>query len=205
MLRRCDETRKAMHRRIVQIRGVQSGLSCLSSLVQMSQEWNVEHWSGIEIAWSFLVESVLCFDAMAFLQKELCNFASLRCQWLRPRGDAHMITACLKLRRVGQVKSTGNHGCADTRYQSYFQVMKVIVHSYNVWAWFSTLNKTVGDLGLRHNSKIWGEASDWLRGRSSQLGGRKTSFASIQTVEGSNSYSELKCLKVRGGLCNLDK
>ena len=102
-------------------------------------------------------------------------------------------TACLKVGREGQVKSTENHGCEDTRYQSYFQVMKVIVHSYKVWAWFSTLNKTVGDLGLRHNSKIWGEASDWLRVRSSQLGGRKTSFASIQTVEGSNSYSVLKC------------
>ena len=47
----------------------------------------------------------------------------------------------------------------------------------------------------RHNLNFLGEASDWLAGRSSQLGGRKTSFASFQKVEGSKSYNELLCLK----------
>ena len=40
-----------------------------------------------------------------------------------------------------------------------------------------------------------GEASDWFTGRSSQLGGGKTSFASFQNVEGSHSKSKLKSLK----------
>ena len=141
---------------------------------------------------------ITCQSRYLYKHQILLHFA-----FFMRNGTAH-VTVCLKVCRVGQVKSTGNHGRADTRSQSYFQVMKAIVR-YNVWAWFSTSNKTVLGLGLRHNSKIWGEASDWLRGRSSQLGGRKTSFASIQTVEGSNSYSELKCLKVRGGRCNLDK
>ena len=39
------------------------------------------------------------------------------------------------------------------------------------------------------------QVSDWFTGRRSQLGGGKTSFASFQTVEGSNSKSKLKCFK----------
>ena len=49
------------------------------------------------------------------------------------------------------------------------------------------------------------EASDWFTGRSSQLGGGKTSFASFQNVEGSNSKSKLKSLKEGIGLCNSEK
>ena len=92
----------------------------------------------------------------------------------------------------GNQWSCNNVWCLD--------ILKIWIGSlgYTVRAWFSTLNKIVLCLGLCHNSKIWGVASDWLTGRSSQLGGRKTSFASFQTVEGSNSYSELKMLKSKG-------
>ena len=54
----------------------------------------------------------------------------------------------------------------------------------------------VARFASRHNLNFLVQASDWFTGRSSQLGGGKTSFASFQTVEGSNSKSKLQCLKV---------
>ena len=60
----------------------------------------------------------------------------------------------------------------------------------------------VARLASRHNLNFSVQASDWSTGRSSQLGGGKTSSASFQTVEGSNSKSKLKFLKVGGGCCN---
>ena len=63
----------------------------------------------------------------------------------------------------------------------------------------------VARFASRHNLNFLGEASDWFTDRSSQLGGRKTSSASFQTVEGSISHTKLKCTKVGDGRCNLGK
>ena len=63
----------------------------------------------------------------------------------------------------------------------------------------------VARFASRHNLNFLVQASDWFTGRSSQLGGGKTSFASFQNVEGSSSKSKLKSLKEGVGLCNSEK
>ena len=108
--------------------------------------------------------------------------------------------------RLGsQVRSKGNLWDAVDHYPSYFQVISIIFHSCNIQAQFCNIKYYSVRMGLRHSLKICRLVSDWFRGISNWLGVEKTTFASVQIVEGSNSYNKLKTLKVSGGCCNLDK
>ena len=50
---------------------------------------------------------------------------------------------------------------------------------------------SVRKIGMHHSLEICRLDSDWFRGISYWLGREKTSFASVQIVEGSNSCNKL--------------
>ena len=94
--------------------------------------------------------------------------------------------------RIGtQVKSTGNHWDADDQYPPYFQIISVIAHSYNIQPLFFDICNSVYVLYSRRSLKICFEASDWFMSVKDLLGGSRTSFLSIQNVEGNKSYTKL--------------
>ena len=89
-----------------------------------------------------------------------------------------------------QVKSKEKLWDAGDHYPSYFHVMSIIVHSYNIQAQFCNSKYYSVRMELRHSLKICRLVSDWFRGISNWLGEEKASFPSVQIVEGSNSYNK---------------